>query len=197
GLGCAAQTAILGHMSATAIAANSIAAVVFSVLSVISMSAGSSSGVLIGKTIGENRMDDIKPYTVTLQLLFIILGTATGLLLFVLKDALISFYTVTEETKALADIFLSILSVSVIFSSYEYPAAHGIVGGGGDTKYCFFVDTLSLVCLTLPLSALSAFVFSWPPVVTFLLLKSDQFYKCIPNAIRVNGYKWIKKLTRS
>ena len=190
------QTAILGHLSANIIAANSIASVVFSVARVLSMSAAGSSSVMIGKTIGEGKLDKIKPYTVTLQLLFVALGILTGILMFVLRTVIVRFYNVEPETRQLAYTFLTILSVSVVFSSYEYPAAGGIVAGGGDTKYPFLVDTISMVCFTLPVSALSAFVFKWPPVVTFLLLKSDQFFKCVPNGIKCNRYKWVKKLTR-
>ena len=190
------QTAILGHLNANIIAANAIASVVFSVASVFSMSAAGSSSVLIGKTIGEGKMDRIKPYTVTLQLLFVLLGLLTGVLMFVLRTVIVRFYNVEPETQRLAYTFLTILSISVVFSSYEYPAAGGIVAGGGDTRYPFLVDTLSMVLFTLPVSALSAFVFNWPPAVTFLLLKSDQFFKCVPNGIKVNRYKWVKKLTR-
>ena len=141
-------------------------------------------------------MDRIKPYTITLQLLFILLGILTGLLMFILRTVIVRFYNVEPETQRLAYTFLTILSISVVFSSYEYPAAGGIVAGGGDTKYPFLVDTLSMVLFTLPVSALSAFVLKWPPAVTFLLLKSDQFFKCIPNGIKCNRYKWVKKLTR-
>ncbi len=190
------QTAILGHLNANIIAANAIASVVFSVASVFSMSAAGASSVLIGKTIGEGKMDRIKPYTITLQLLFILLGILTGLLMFILRTVIVRFYNVEPETQRLAYTFLTILSISVVFSSYEYPAAGGIVAGGGDTKYPFLVDTLSMVLFTLPVSALSAFVLKWPPAVTFLLLKSDQFFKCIPNGIKCNRYKWVKKLTR-
>lgn len=196
GVAMAAQTAILGHLNATTIAANSIAGVVFSVASVVAMSSASSSSVVMGKTVGEGKMDCIKPYTITLQLLFIIIGIITGIVLFILRDLIITFYTVTPETKELARDFLTILSVSVVFSAYEYPAAGGIVAGGGDTKYSFYVDTIAMLLFTLPVSALSAFAFDWPPVVTFILLKSDQLLKCIPNGIKTNRYKWVKQLTR-
>ena len=51
-------------------------------------------------------------------------------------------------------------------------------------------------CFTLPFSALSAFVWNFPPLITFIFLKSDQILKCIPNAIKCNRYKWVRELTR-
>jgi Na+-driven multidrug efflux pump len=49
---------------------------------------------------------------------------------------------------------------------------------------------------TIPAAALSAFVFGFPPVVTFCFLKADQVIKCLPNAIYCNRYRWVKELTR-
>ena len=49
----------------------------------------------------------------------------------------------------------------------------------------------------IPTSALSAFVFHFPPAVTFMFLKSDQILKCLPNGIRCNRYKWVRDLTQS
>jgi Na+-driven multidrug efflux pump len=49
---------------------------------------------------------------------------------------------------------------------------------------------------TIPLSYLSAFVFGFPPVVTFCCLKADQVIKCIPNGIYCNRFTWIRQLTR-
>ncbi|MCR5648398.1 MAG: MATE family efflux transporter, partial [Oscillospiraceae bacterium] len=91
--------------------------------------------------------------------------------------------------------FILILCVTVVGTSYEFPACAGIIQTGGDTRYGFIIDTIFLGGIALPLSALSAFVFNWSPALTFFLLKSDQLLKCIPNAIKCNRYRWVKKLT--
>ena len=61
GIAMAAQTAILGHLGSQAIAANSIATTLFQVITVVSMASGSVTAVMMGKTIGEKRMDAIRP----------------------------------------------------------------------------------------------------------------------------------------
>ncbi|MDR2616123.1 MAG: MATE family efflux transporter, partial [Oscillospiraceae bacterium] len=66
----------------------------------------------------------------------------------------------------------------------------------GDTRYATIVDVSFMWLFTIPSAALSAFVFGFPPVVTFCFLKADQLLKCIPNAIACNRYKWVKQLTR-
>jgi Na+-driven multidrug efflux pump len=138
----------------------------------------------------------VKPYTVTLQVLFVLIGLVSGTVLFFVKDAIIGVYAISEETRQLATSFVIILSVTMVGTAYEYPVASGIIQGGGDTKYAFTIEMISMWGFTIPLSALSAFVLGLPPACTFFFLKSDQLLKCIPNAIRCNRYKWVRELTR-
>jgi putative MATE family efflux protein len=196
GVAQAAQTAILGHISATTIAANSIATVVYNIFAVVGTSCTNAASVTIGKTIGENRLDRIKPYARTLQMIFLGIGLLSGILLFLLREPVIRFYTVSEETRQLALNFLLIQSVTIIGTCYEFPVASGIIAGGGDTKYPAIVENLFMWLFIIPSAALSAFVFKFPPTVTFCCLKADQILKCIPNGIRCNRYKWIRQLTR-
>ncbi len=196
GVAQAAQTAILGHISAETIAANSIATVVFQLFVVVGMSASAAASVTMGKTVGQGDLTLVRPYTRRLQLIFLCLGLISGGLLFVCKDAIISLYAVSDETRALASQFLTVLSICAVGSCYEYPVEAGIVGGGGNTKYAAIMDTSFMWLFTIPLSYLSAFVWHLPPLYTFWCLKLDQLIKCIPNGIYCNRYTWVRQLTR-
>ena len=197
GVAQAAQTSILGHISAETIAANSIATVVFQLFAVVGMSASSASSVTIGKTIGEGNLQLVRPYARSLQLIFLITGAISGLLIFCCKDVIISFYAVSEETARLASQFLTILSIAAVGSCYEYPVEAGIIAGGGNTKFTAIMDNTFMWLFTIPLSYLSAFAFQFPPAVTFACLKADQILKCIPNSIYCNRFTWIRQLTRN
>ncbi len=196
GVAQGAQTAILGHMSATVIAANSIASVIFQIFAVVGMSSANAASVTMGKTVGEGRLDKVRAYSRTLQLIFLIIGLVSSLAMFIFRDAIISFYAVSEEAKTMASSFLLVLCVSTIGSCYEFPVEGGIIAGGGDPKYQAIVDTLFMWVFTIPSAAIAAFVFDASPVVVFCFLKADQVLKCIPNAIVCNRYKWVKLLTR-
>jgi len=84
------QTGILGHLGATAIAANSIATIVFQIISVVAYGAASAAGIVIGRTIGENDMDRLHPLVNTLQTLFIGIGIVTGLLIFFVRTPILT-----------------------------------------------------------------------------------------------------------
>ena len=197
GVAQAAQSAILGHISASVIAANSIASTIFQIFAVFGFSCANVASVTIGKTIGEGRLDMVRSYAKTLQAIFLIIGITFGGLMFLLKDAIVGIYTVTEETKLLSSQFLAILSVTTIGTCYEFPVESGIIGGGGSTKYAAWMDNLFMWLFTIPTAFLSAFVFHFPPVVTFCFLKADQLLKCIPNSIVCNRFRWVRQLTKA
>lgn len=196
GVAQAAQTAIPGHMSATAIAANSIAIILFEIFAVLGAACANTASVVTGKTIGAGKLDKVKAYSKTMQGIFLLGGLFSGGMLFLCKDWIVNFYTVSPEVKAMAVDFMTVLSVASIGSCYEYPVEGGIIAGGGSTKYAAVVDNLFMWLFTIPNAALSAFVFQFPPVVTFAFLKADQILKCIPNFITCNRYRWVKLLTR-
>ena len=190
------QIAILGRLAEPVIAANSIAVTMHQIVTVFAFGTANSSAVMIGQAIGEGRMDLLKPYARTMQLLYLGIGLATSAVLFVSIDFVLGFYKISGETYALAVSMMQILCVTLIGSSYEYPAMCGIIAGGGNTLFAFIMDCVFTVALALPAAALSAFVFGWHPLVTFALLKSDQILKCFPNLIKVNRFRWARDLTR-
>ena len=195
GVAQAAQTAVLGHISATVIAANSIATIIFQIFAVVGMSCANVASVTTGKTIGAGQLHKIRAYAKTMQAIFLLVGLTFGGLMFVFKDAIVGLYAVSAETKALAVDFLTVLSITTVGTCYEYPVEGGIIAGGGSTKYTAICDNLFMWLFTIPSAFLSAFVFHFPPVVTFCFLKADQLLKCIPNSIVCNRFRWARGLT--
>ena len=196
GVAMAIQTGILGHMGQATIAANSIATTVFQIITVVSYAAASASAVIVGKTIGEGRLDDVKAYSKTLQILYLCIGVATGLLLFVCKDGILGFYQISDETRRLALQFITVLCVTVVGTSYQVAVLTGIVRGGGDTTFVLINDSVFMWLIVIPGAALAAFVFHLPPLAVFICLKSDQILKCFVAVVKVNRGKWIRRLTR-
>jgi Na+-driven multidrug efflux pump len=190
------KVSIIGRLGESAIAANSVAAMLFSLITVLVFSTSGASGIIIGKTVGSGKINLVKQYARTLQLIFAALGIVAGLSLYGLRDIFISIYNFSEETQLMARQFITILSISVVFTSYHAPSFTGIIRAGGDTKFVFIVDFICSWAFVLPLSFLAAFVWGAPEWVVFLCIFSDQFYKWIIAIIKTNRFKWIKNLTR-
>ena len=198
GIAMTIQTAIIGRLdSPAALGANNIATTIYQVVSVLYNSMSNSSSVIIGKTVGEHDYDRVKKYSKLLQIIFVITGVVSSIIMFLSGDAIISLYNVAPETTQLAKTFIYILCITIVGSCYEAPCLCGIVSGGGDTKFVLYNDLIFMWGIVLPLAVLSAFVFKWSIPVTFFILKADQILKCFVAIIKVNRFKWIKELTRN
>ena len=161
------------------------------------MGASSAAAILIGKAIGEGKdLSVLKEYTRTLQALFVAIGLLLGAALMIIRVPLLRVYNISDETRALANAYMIIQSVVLVTMSYQMPTNGGIIRGGGDTRFVMILDLISIWGIVLPFSCLAAFVWRLSPIIVIILLNSDQVFKCVPAFIRVNSYKWIKRLTR-
>ena len=195
GLAMSIQGAIIGRFTESAIAANSIVTTLFQIAAVVCYASGSSTCVLFSKAIGEGAtLDTIKKRTRTIQLIYVVIGIFSSVVLVASKFAIIGFYNASAETIRYTNQFTAVLAVTIIGTSYECPALTGIVSGGGDTSFVLKNDFIFMWLFVLPVSAASAFIFKFPPVVTFACLKSDQVLKCAVAYVKVRKYNWIKKI---
>ena len=197
GLNTAAQNAILGHMTSQAIAANSVASTLFMLVKSTAVGSASAASFLIGKTIGEGSGGKLRSYSRTMQVLFVVIGVFTAILLYFIRMPVLSLYQLEEGTRNMADQFLLILCVVVAGMSYQMPTDTGIIRGGGDTKFVMKVDLISIWGIVMPLSFVMAFVVKASPAAVMWCLNADQLFKCIPAFIKVNYGHWAKKLTGS
>ena len=196
GVSTALQTVILGHMSDAAIAANSVSTTLYQVLKVAAIGSSAASAVIIGKSIGQGKsLDKIKEYSRSLQVIYVGVGLATSVLLFILRTPIINLYNISSEASSLADGFLLVLCVTCIGTAYQMPTNTGIVRGGGDSKFVLKLDIVAIWCIVLPLSFCAAFLWHWHPVAVIACLNADQVFKCLPVFIKANSYNWVKKLT--
>ena len=195
GISTALQTAILGHMTDAAISANSVASTLYQLLKVASVGCAGAAAVIIGRTIGEGRIDKTKEYAKTMQLIFVGVGVFICVALLLLRGPVVAAYKISDEAKDLAYRFLGVLAFTGAGMAYQMPTNTGIIRGGGDAKYVLRTEFISIWCIVLPISFLAAFVFHWPPVVVIACLNADQVFKGIPAVIKCNRFHWIKKLT--
>lgn len=201
GVAMGLQAAILGHMdtgnTASAVASSSVANSVFQIISVLCYGASSAAGILIGKAVGRDDRELVKSYTRTLQVIFLMIGAITGLLLYAVREPILNIYQeLTPETREMSRQFMTVLAVTVVGTSYQVAVLSGIVRSGGSPKVQMYNDIIFMWCIVLPLSALGAFVWELSPVVVFAILKCDQVLKCGTAVIVCNRYRWIKRLAR-
>jgi len=203
GLNMFVQSAILGRMVAEAFAASNVVTPIFSFFSIVVYGTANASGIIIGKTVGEGDFVRLKQYTKTLQVIFLMIGIVSGLMLFVCRAPVLTLYTgmtpgqgISEEARRYAMQFLAVLSVTLVGTAYQMSVLTGIVRAGGSTHFVLINDLIWVWIVVIPSALIASYVFNAPPWVVFLCLKSDQILKCIVAVIKVNRFNWYKQLTR-
>ena len=190
------QTAILGHLSSDAIAANSVATTFYQYLKVVVIAMSSVSAVMIGHAIGRGDLKRIKSDARSLSVIDVVIGVILGMALIALRKPLLSLYNLNDNATAMALQLIVLMGFIMIGMSYQMPVSFGIIQGGGDTTFTMKMNMISTWCIVMPLSFMAAFWWKLPVVWVVLIIQSDQIFKGIPTFIHFRKYTWMKKLTR-
>lgn len=190
------QTGILGHLTADAIAANSVSTTLYQYLKVVTQGEALASGVIVGRTVGRGDMGKIREYSRTLQVIYVAIGLVLGVALYFVRIPLLTLYDLTPAAREMANGILILLCFVMVGMAYEMPVSAGIIRGGGDTRYSLVTNLISTWGIVMPLSFAAAFWFKWPVVAVVACLNSDQIFKCIPAAVWANSYRWVHSLTQ-
>ncbi len=196
GVNLVTQAVIVGHLGTVSIAAVSIANNIFSIVSVGLYGVRDGSAIIIGKAVGTGDNDRVKLYAKTLQVVYVLLGVMTSILITLTKIVIPLLYSEMDaETIIMAKELITVLSVTVLGTAYQMASLTGIVRAGGETRFVLINDLIFVWLVVIPSAAIAAFVFSAPTWVVFACLKCDQIIKCAVAAIKVNRFNWIKNLT--
>lgn len=196
GINLTVQGAIVGRLGTSSISAVSIANTLFSVISVGVYGTASASAVIVGNAVGEGDLDHVELISRKFQKVFLYVGIVTGVFLFLIKDVVLSFYSISVDTLTVARALMIVLSFTVVGTAYQMSTLTGIVRAGGAVHFVLVNDLIFIWGIVIPLSCIMAFVVHAPTWIVFLCLKSDQILKCFVAVIKVNRYDWIKKLTQ-
>ena len=190
------QTAILGHISSDALAANNIASTFYQYAKVVTMAMSSCSGVMVSNAIGAGDLERVKQEARTLSVIDVAVGIVLAILLIVLRKPLLSLYTLTPAAYALADSLILLQALIMVGMSYQMPVSMGIIQGGGDAKFTMKMNLICTYLIVMPLTFMGAFWWKVPVVALVFIIQSDQLFKCLPVWLRFKNYTWIRKLTR-
>lgn len=196
GVNTALQTVILGHMTANAIAANSVASTLFLMVKSMAVGSAAATSVIIGKAVGTGDRELARSYARSLQRVFVLIGIVSGAILFFIRIPVLGLYDLSAETRDMANTFLIILSVVCVGMSYQMPTNNGIIRGGGNPMFVVKMDLISIWLIVIPVSLFMAFVVKASPVVVVCCLNADQIFKVVPAFLEVRYGNWMRKLTR-
>ena len=197
GLGNSAVAAVMGHIGATFVAANSITTVVMSLATVVIQGISQASCTITGITLGKGEVEKAREQGNTFAALGFIIGGFGCVLILAISDLVVGAYKITPETAELARDLMHAVAITIWFQAANSILTKGTLRGGGDTKFLMVADIIFLWVCSIPLGALTGLVLKWPGFWVFIMLRIDQFIKCFVCVIRLKSGKWIKRINRA
>ncbi|MGF1909822.1 MATE family efflux transporter [Vibrio kasasachensis] len=193
--GLFAYHAIMGQSGVQGLAALAVMTPVESISLAMLIGMANASAVLIGNQIGAKKYDEAFYQAIGILFLsvFVALGVAT--LLFIFRELVLdSFTALGPETRALTDKFIVILSLGIILRCVPMMAIVGVLRAGGDVKFCLYQDLIAQWLIGIPLAAVAAIYWGWPPEAIYVLFLTEELIKWSGSIYRVKSKKWLKNL---
>lgn len=195
GIGFTMYSVIMGHLGTDAVAANSIANIVKNLTACFCLGLGSGGGILVGNELGAGRLNEAKDYGGRLCRMAVVWGGISGLALLAISPLILAVTELSAQAEHDLRWMLVICSYYMIGKSVNGTTIAGIFCAGGDSRFGFFCDTVTMWCITVPLGMLSAFVWKLPALLVYFLVNLDEFIK-LPAVYRhYKKYLWVRNLT--
>lgn len=197
GCGFTMFTVIMGHLGSDAVAANSIAGIVKNLISCLCIGIGSGSGIIVGNELGSGNLNRAREYGGRLCRLSLVMGAVSGAVLLLFSPLIMEYANnLSPQAQAYLRGMLFMCSYYLIGKSANMTVVAGIFCAGGDTKFGFLCDTVTMWGIIVPIGLLAAFVFKLPVLAVYFLLNLDEFVK-LPAVYRhYKKYLWVRNLTR-
>lgn len=193
GFGFAMITVILGRLEEDVAMANSIATIIKDLVSCLCYAIASGSVIVIGNELGANRLDKAKLYGDKLFKIGVISGIILGIVAAASSPLVIKFVNLSEKAEHYLLIMLLMCSYYILGRSINSILIGGIFSAGGDTKFGFICDTLTMWAFIVPFGFL-AYKLDWPPMVVYFILNLDEIIKIPAVIIHYRKYKWVKNI---
>lgn len=197
GTGFSMYTVIMGHLSSDALAANSIVQVVRNLATVVGFGLANGTSVVIGKALGEGRTEAAREYARRMFRLTLIAGLVGAVIMVLLRPLILAYggdLTQTAQEYLGAMLWINVYYVvGMIMNTF---LICGVFRAGGDVKFGFYCDTITLWGVFVPLGLLCGYVFKLPVMVVYLILCLDEGSKFPVNLRHYYKSNWARNITR-
>ena len=195
GIGFTMYSVIMGHLGSDAVAANAIANIVKNLAACFCLGLGNGSGIMVGNELGAGRPTAAKEYGRRLCRLSIACGAVSGGFLLLLTPAILAITDLSIQADTYLQGMLLMCSYYLVGRSVNSTTIAGIFCAGGDSRFGFLCDTVTMWCVTVPLGLAAAFLFRVPVLAVYFIINLDEMIKLPAVYLHYKKYKWVKNLT--
>lgn len=195
GGGFTMYSVIMGHLGTDAVAANSIANIAKNLIASLAGGIGNGGSIMVGNELGAGRLETAKAYGRKLCHIAVVSGILSGIFLLLLSPLVLEITDLSPQAEEYLRWMLAMCAVYMVGKYVNGTTVAGIFCAGGDSRFGFLCDAVTLWCFTVPVGLLAAFVFKWPVLAVYFIVNSDEIVK-LPAVYRhYRKYKWLKDLT--
>ena len=196
GIAFVLYSVILGHMGSDAVAANSIASIVKSMVQCVIRGVSAGAGIIIGNLLGAGKLYKAREYGGRITRLSIAIGIITGLLLIVIAPVVSRAAPMSDTAKGYLGFMLIVLGINLMGQSVNTTVLDGIFCAGGDAKFDMKGNIGAMWCFAVPLGFVTAFVFNAPVWLVYIIISLDELVKLPAVYIHYKKYIWVRNITR-
>ena len=195
GGGFTMYSVIMGHLGTDAVAANSIANIVKNLIASLAMGIGNGGAIIVGNELGAGKLERAKAYGGKLCRIAVISGICSGIFLLAVSPAVLLVSDLSPTAEEYLKWMLVMCSYYMIGKYVNGTTISGIFCAGGDSRFGFLCDTITLWCFTVPAGFITAFVLKMPVLLVYFIINLDEIVKLPAVYRRYKKYRWLKDLT--
>lgn len=195
GGGVTMYSVIMGHLGSDAVAANSIASIVRSMIASLCWGIAAGVGIIIGGMLGRNEIDEAKKAGGSFVRFSILIGVVSGLAILAVTPLVLHFIQLAPQAQHYLKFMMFMAAYYIIGNSLNSTIISGIFIAGGDTRFGMWCDVITLWCVVVPMGMISAFVLKLPVLAVAFILTLDEFVKIPAVYKHYMKYKWAKNIT--
>ncbi len=196
GIAFSLYSVILGHMGSDAVAANSIASIVKSMVQCVIRGVSAGAGILVGNLLGANELEKAKNYGGRITHIAIVIGIVTGTVLMLLSPLVSHIAPMSDTAREYLQFMMIVLGFNLMGQSVNTTVLDGIFCAGGDSKFDMKGNLGAMWCFSVPLGFIAAFAFHAPVWLVYIIISLDEIVKLPAVYIHYKKYVWVRNITR-
>ncbi len=196
GIAFVLYSVILGHMGSDAVAANSIASIVKSMVQCVIRGVSAGAGILVGNLLGANELEKAKTYGGRITRISILIGVVTGTILIILSPFVSHVAPMSDIAREYLQFMMVVLGFNLMGQSVNTTVLDGIFCAGGDAKFDMIGNLGAMWCFSVPLGFITAFVFHAPVWLVYIIISLDEIVKLPAVYKHYKKYVWVRNITR-
>ncbi len=175
------------------VAGYSISSTVMNLANIAFISLGSSIGIIVGKQLGANKFKEAEDTDRKLIAFSAFLSAVIGVVVFLIGDKIPLLYNTTEESKELAGYFIKVCALFIPVHSFAN-ATYFTIRSGGKTLITFLMDSVFIMCVSVPIAFSLYYVFNLPIWYTFVIVQCIDIVKVVIGIILVKKKVWLNNI---